>query len=202
MAVARKITARVVPITTAKELTAALATTVAAAAGIDTAIVVTAGQAANAAGTVTERIGKGFSHMFVTTDKENLASTAKTNLDAAIAASGLGYSGVSGAVSPLLEHNDADNAVSISRAAGATTVRYTATVVSPATNANGLIWTLDTGGILATSITVTDISAGVKDYAIDLAAGDSAGPYTVVVTVTDPNTGLSASADLVVTSTA
>lgn len=202
MAVARRITARVVPLSAAKDL-ATIATNIAADTGIASAVVVSQGQAAIADGaTAPEKVSKGVAHIFVTTNKEDLASTCKTNLDASLATEGMQYLGALGAVSPLLNSNDADNAVSISRAAGATTVRFTATVVSPATNANGLIWSYALGGILSTSVTVTDVSAGVKDMAIDLAAGDNAGPYTVVVTVTDPNTGLSATCDLVVTSTA
>lgn len=195
MAVARRITVKAVPQFLAKDL-AAVAVTVAAAAGVDTATV-RPNPAYNAGPADTL-----MRHIFVTSDAENLASTAKTNVDAALAASGLIALPGSG-FSPLLESNDADNAVSISRAAGATTVRFTATDVDQNPD-NSITFTIAKGGISDAAFTnpiFAPISDGVVDLAIDLQAGDSAGPYTVVVTATDAQ-GNAATCDLVVTSTA
>jgi thiamine pyrophosphokinase len=190
MAVARLITARVVPDLVAKDL-AAVATTIAAAAGIDTAVVVP--------GAAGGRVDQGVRYIFVTTDKQNLASTCKTDLDAALAASGVKLQ----SQSPQLESNDADNAVTISRAAGATTVRFTATDPDQSPD-NSITFTIAKGGISDAAFTnpiFAPISDGVVDLAIDLQGGDSAGPYTVVVSATDVQ-GNVATCDLVVTSSA
>ena len=185
---ARKITARVIPITTPKNLDT-LATALAGAAGVDTAVV-------NPSSAERSTL---MAHVFVTSDAVATAAGAKASMDAAFTAQGVAPI-PGGGFSPLLESNDADDAVTISRAAGATTIRFTATDVDQAPD-NSITFAYTTGGILASSITLTAVSDGVWDLAIDLAAGDNAGPYTVTATATDVQ-GNVATVTTVVTSAA
>lgn len=188
----RIVTDKVVPATAAKDL-AAVATAMAADTNVDTAVLVPSAAAGGPVDT-------GIRHIVVTSEAEATAALAQTAIEDSKTAEGMKSFGSS--AGPLLESNDANDAVSISRAAGATTIRFTATDADGNPNDNIVVELADLDGIVgATTPALAFVSTGVYDLAIDLAAGDNAGPYNVVVTATD-KAGNVATVTTAVTSTA
>ena len=84
-----------------------------------------------------------------------------------------------------MESNDADDAVTISAAAGATTIRFTAIDIDQNPD-NSLIFIFDSLNVIPASAAVpvvTVVSDGVWDVAIDILT--NTGPYTATSTATD-----------------
>ncbi len=182
-----RVTARVTPNVVAKDL-ATVAANIAADVGVDTAVVVPSlGQPST-----------NLNHILVTSDENVDAATAKTNIDNSLAAADVQCSAY--AYSPLVDSNDADDAVTISRAAGATVIALTAT--DPDQNPdNSLVATLTSVGGITGPVTLTSTGVAAWDLSIDLIAGDAAGPYNVVVEVVDKQ-GMVATYTVAVTSAA
>lgn len=182
-----RVRARVTPNVVAKDLET-VATNIAADVGVDTAVVFPS----------LGNVDTLLRHILVTSDENVSAATAKTNIDNSLAAADVQCAAY--AWSPIVESNDADDAVSISRAAGATVIELTVTDPDQNPDNSFTASVVSTGGITG-PISVTDMLDGTFDLSIDLAAGDSAGPYNVVVEIVDRQ-GMVATYTIAVTSVA